>query len=95
MPGSLQPQSAREWQPDDVAPVGRGHEHPSLSLVVSVRCRAARAAEAASESPVSDGTPPAIEGVACRGEKARLSPRKESCKESVQRAKKNWVGQGC
>ena len=30
-----------------------------------------------------------------RPEKARLSPRKESCKESVQRAKKNWVGQGC
>ena len=70
MPGSLQPQSAREWQPDDVAPVGRGHEHPSLSLVVSVRCRAARAAGAASESPVSDSAPPAIDGDVCRGKQA-------------------------
>ena len=70
MPGSLQPQSAREWQPDDVAPLGRGHEHPSLSLVVSSRCRAARAAGAASESPVSDSAPPAVDGDACRGERA-------------------------
>ena len=67
VPGSLQPQSAREWQPDDVAPVGRGHERPSLSLVISVRCRAARATGAASESPVSDSAPPAIDGDACRG----------------------------
>ena len=70
MPGSLQPQSAREWQPDDVVPVGRGHEHPSLSLVVSSRCRAARAAGAASESPVSDSAPPAIDGDVCRGKQA-------------------------
>ena len=30
-----------------------------------------------------------------RPEKAKLSRRKESCKESVQWAQKNWVGQGC
>ena len=28
-------------------------------------------------------------------EKARPGPRNESCKESVQRAKQNLVGQGC
>ena len=33
MPGSLQPQSAREWQPDDVAPVGRGHHCLDLAKV--------------------------------------------------------------
>ena len=70
MPGSLQPQSAREWPPGDVAPVGRGHEHPSPSLVVVARCRAARAAGAASESPVSDSAPPAIDGDVCRGKQA-------------------------
>ena len=53
-----------------LAPVGRAPERPSPNLVVAARCRAARAAEAAFESPVSDGAPPAIEGAACRGEQA-------------------------
>ena len=44
MPGSLQPQSAREWPPGDVAPVARGHERPSPNLTVVARCPAARAA---------------------------------------------------
>ena len=70
MPCSLQPQSAREWPPGDVAPVGLGHERPSPNLVVAARSRAARTAEAASKSPVSDSAPPAIVGAACRGEQA-------------------------
>ena len=39
MPGSLQPQSAREWPPGDVAPVARGHERPSPNLTVVARER--------------------------------------------------------
>ena len=57
MPGSLQPQSAREWPPGDVAPVAGGHERPSPNLTVVARCPTARAAGGASESPVVPDRP--------------------------------------
>ena len=83
---------------------GASEDEPAGGPAIRNRARGARAAKRRGAGRAPGRSPAARRALAERSgdgpaagrpEKARLSPRKESCKESVQRAKKNWVGQGC